>query len=52
MEDLTNRCSGRLAGLFPPVTMINILPEIAIRAPRSPRLSSSPLDQSESERHI
>jgi hypothetical protein len=30
--DLTRRCSRRLAGLFPPVHMIKILPEIASRA--------------------
>jgi len=29
---LTRRCSRRLAGLFPPVIMIKILPEIASRA--------------------
>ena len=29
---LTDRCSRRLAGLFPPFFMIRMLPEIAIRA--------------------
>jgi len=29
---LTNRCSRRLAGLFPPAFMIKTVPELASRA--------------------